>query len=261
MKAELKTITPEIAANMLEANTSNRPLTEVNVAGLVKEMKGGRWKVNGDMIRFSDSNIIIDGQHRLHAVVRSGITIQSWVMDGLPSDVFDTIDVGKRRSAGDTLGCRGEINACRMAAALIMIDKYMTGRVEKSIQYSNTEVEGLLGKYPDVRESLMTTMNGKGLLLPSILDACHYLFSKKDPVMTEGFMEKIFKGVGLEEGDPWYVLRERLLTNSIANAKLSKAFMMALCIKAWNAARQGKRITKLQLNLVDGKMGVFPVVL
>ena len=261
MKAELKTITPEIAAKMLEANTSNRPLTEANVAGLVKEMKGGRWKVNGDMIRFSDSNIIIDGQHRLYAVVRSGITIQSWVMDGLPSDVFDTIDVGKRRSAGDTLGCRGEKNACRMAAALIMIDKYMTGRVEKSVQYSNTEVEGLLGKYPDVRESLMTTMNGKGLLLPSVLDSCHYLFSKKDPVMTEVFMEKILKGVGLEEGDPWYVLRERLLTNSIANAKLSKAFMMALCIKAWNAARQGKRITKLQLNLVDGKMGVFPVVL
>jgi len=261
MKAELKTITPEIAAEMLEANKSNRPLTESNVAGLVKEIKGGRWKVNGDMIRFSDSNIIIDGQHRLHAVVRSGITIQSWVMNGLPSDVFDTIDVGKRRSAADTLGCRGEKNACRMGAALIMIDKYMTGRVEKSVQYSNTEVEVLLGKYPDVRKSLMIMINGKSLLLPSVLDSCHYLFSKKDPVMTEVFMEKIFKGVGLEEGDPWYVLRERLLTNSIANAKLSKAFMMALCIKAWNAARQGKRITKLQLNLIDGKMAVFPVVL
>jgi len=261
MKPELKTITPEIAAKMLESNTANRPLTEVHVVSLVKEMKGGRWKINGDMIRISVANVIIDGQHRLHAVVRSGITIQSWVMEGLPDDVFDTIDVGKRRSSGDTLGCRGEKNAHRLAAALIMIDKYMTGRVEKSVQYSNTEVEGLLAKYPEVRTSLMTTMNGKGLLLPSVLDCCHYLFSKKDPVMTEVFMEKIFKGVGLEEGDPWYVLRERLLTNSIANAKLSKALMMALCIKAWNAARQGKRITKLQLNLMDGKMSVFPVVL
>ena len=213
------------------------------------------------MIRFSDSKGIIDGQHRLYAVVASGITIQSWVINGLPSDVFDTIDSGKRRSAGDTLGCRGEQYACRMAAALIMIDKYMTGRVEKSVKYSNTEVEGLLAKYCDVRKSLMTAINGKGLLLPSILDSCHYLFSKKDPVMTESFMEKVLKGVGLEENDPCYVLRERLMTNSIANTKLSKAFMMALCIKAWNAARQGKRITKLQLNLVDGKMGVFPVVL
>jgi hypothetical protein len=148
-----------------------------------------------------------------------------------------------------------------MAAALIMIDKYMTGRVEKSIQYSNTEVESLLGKYPDVRESLMTTMSGRGLLLPSVLDSCQYLFKKKDSAMTDIYMDRIFKGVGLEEGDPWYVLRERLLTNSIANAKLSKALMMALCIKAWNAARQGKRITKLQLNLVDGKMNPFPVII
>lgn len=260
MKTELKTITPEIAAEMLKANTMNRPLTESNVATLVKEMKGGRWKINGDMIRLSICNMVIDGQHRLHAVVRSGITIQSWVMEGLPADVFDTIDVGKRRSSGDTLSCRGEQNAHRLGAALVMIDKYMTGRAEKSVTYSNTEVEGLLAKYPDVRKSLMTTKSGKGLLLPSVLDACHYLFSQKDPAMTEVFMERIFKGVGLEEGDPWYVLRERLLVNSLSNTKLSKAFMMALCIKAWNSARQGKRISKLQLNLVDGKMGVFPTV-
>ena len=260
MKAELRTITPEIASEMLECNTRNRPLTEPHVASLVKEMKGGRWKINGDMIRISVDGMILDGQHRLTAVVRSGMTIQSWVIDGLPNDVFDTIDVGKRRSSGDTLVCRGEQNAHRLSAALIMIDKYMTGRVEKTVKYSNTEVEGLLAKYPDVRLSLMTSTNGKGLLLPSVLDACHYLFSKKDPALTEVFMEKIFKGVGLEEGDPFYVLRERLLVNSHSNAKLPKAFVMCLCIKAWNNARQGNKISKLQLNLVDGKMGVFPVV-
>jgi hypothetical protein len=74
------------------------------------------------------------------------------------------------------------------------------------------------------------------------------------------FVQKVLKGVGMEDGDPWYALRERMLINSISNTKLSKALMMALCIKAWNAARQGKRITKLQLNLVDGKMSAFPVI-
>jgi hypothetical protein len=261
MNPKLETITPQIAARLLESNIANRPLTEMHVAFLVKEMRSGRWKVNGDMIRISKRHVIIDGQHRLHAIVKSGITIQSWVMRGLSDDVFDTIDVGKRRSAGDTLGCRGEKNAHRLAAALIIIDKYMTGRVEKSVQYANTEVEGLLLKYPDVRSSVFTGMKGTGLILPSVLDACHYLFSKKDADMAESFLQKVVKGIGLEEGDPWYVLRERLLQNSISSAKLSKALMMALCIKAWNAARQGKRITKLQLNIVDGKMEAFPVML
>ena len=261
MKATLKTITPEIAANMLKLNVSNRPLRESNFLALAKEMRSGRWKVNGDMIRLSDNNIIIDGQHRLQAVVRSGVTIQSWVMEGLPIDVFDTIDVGKRRSAGDTLGCAGEKNACRMAAALILIDKYFSGKVENTIQYTNTDVQSLLQKHPDIRTSLVTTINGKGLLLPSVLDACYYLFSKKDPVLADIFIEKVTKGIGLSIGDPWYVLRERLVANSTANSKLSKALMMALCIKAWNACRQGRNITSLKLNMLDGRMVAFPVVI
>jgi hypothetical protein len=141
-----------------------------------------------------------------------------------------------------------------------MIDKYITGRVEKSVQYTNTEVEGLLVKYPEARKSLMTAARAKGLILPSVLDSCHYLFSQKDPALADVFVQKVLKGVGMEDGDPWYALRERMLINSISNTKLSKALMMALCIKAWNAARQGKRITKLQLNLVDGKMSAFPVI-
>lgn len=260
MKAELRTITPELAKQMLAANTANRPLTESNVLALAKEMKAGRWKVNGDMIRFSNEHVVIDGQHRLHAVVKSGVTIESWVMYDLPSEVFNTIDVGKRRSAGDTLSCRGHINAFRLAAALAMIDKYMTGRADKSVQYSNTEIEGLLEKYPDVSNYMLHKKNGKFLLTPSVFDCCYYLFSKKDPEMANVFVERIFKGIGLEEGDPWYVLRERLLANSISNTKLPKPLLLALCIKAWNAARQGRRVTKLQLNLIDGKMGYFPVI-
>ncbi len=261
MKAELRTITPEIAARMLDANTSNRPITEANIARLTKEIKNGKWKVNGDMIRLSDSNTIIDGQHRLYAVMRSKITIQSWVMTGLPSDVFDTIDLGKRRTSGDTLACRGEQNACRMGAALIMIDKYMTGQVERTVTYSNTEIEGLLLKYPDIRKSIMTSHNGKKLVLPSVLDSCHYLFSKKSTVMTQEFMDKVFKGIGLEVGNPFYALREKLINNSNASAKISKAFEMALCIKAWNAARSGQSIKYLKLDILDGKMKIFPVVL
>lgn len=246
---------------MLKANAINRTVNKGNLDVLVKELKAGRWKVNGDTIRFTEDNILIDGQHRLLAVVRSGITIQTFVTYGLQADVFDSIDVGKRRSGGDTLSCLGEKNARRMSAALVMIDKYMTGRLQKSIVYSNTEIQGLLVKYPDIRITLKTTLNAKGLIVGSALDSCHYLFSKKDPVMTEIFIEKIFKGVGLEEGDPWYVLRERLLTNSMSTAKLSTEFMMALCIKAWNAARQGKQISHLKLNLIDGKLGNFPILL
>ncbi len=138
MKAELKTITPEWAQKTLsEKNSGNRAMNRQHVELLAREMKLGRWKVNGDTICLNGSRLI-DGQHRLAAVVASGVTIDSFVIEGIPCDVFDTKDIGKRRSGGDTLGVRGEKNAYRLAAALVMIDKYMTGRAEKAVTYSNT---------------------------------------------------------------------------------------------------------------------------
>jgi hypothetical protein len=260
MNVELKTITPALAKKLLENNIGNRALTAWHVDELVKEIKAGRWKVNGDMIRIGISGRILDGQHRLTAIIKSGMTIQTWVMEGLADDIFDTIDVGKKRSGGDTLGCLGEKNAYRLTSALILVDKYITGRVEKSLTYSNGEMEELLAKYPEVRDSIQTNVKGKKLILPSVMDACHYLFSRKDPAAANLFMERVLRGSGLEEGEPEYVLREKLVSNSLAKAKLSKAHVFALCIKAWNHSRSGKKIQHLKLNERAGKLIEFPVV-
>ena len=259
MKAELKTITPAIAQTMLEKNTGNRAINRLHVENLAKEMKFGRWKVNGDTICLNASRLI-DGQNRLLAVLLSGVTIQSFVIEGLPSDVFDTKDVGKRRSAGDTLGVQGEINAYRLAATLILVDKYMTGRADKSVGYSNTEIAELLAKYPEARQSLQTSHKTNGLIAPSLLDACHYLFSRKDAVLADEFVEKVIRGTGLEEGKPWYVLRERLMKNSISKAKLSKTYVMALCIKAWNHARAGTKVRILRWREEGDSVEQFPIV-
>ena len=259
MNVKLTTVTPEWAEETLKKNIGNRPLNIQHVDKLAKEMTKGRWKVNGDTICLNGSRVI-DGQHRLHAVMQSGITIETLVVEGLSSDVFDTKDVGKRRSAGDTLGVAGEQNACRLAAALILIDKYFTGRVEKSVSYSNTEMEELLLKYPESRQSIQTSMGTKGLITPSVLDACHYLFSRKDPVLADQFVDKVLRGISLTEGSPWYVLRERLVNNSLSKAKLKKPYLMALCIKAWNHARAGTTVKILKFSQDGANTEDFPIV-
>lgn len=260
MKIELTTITPELAARILEKNIGNRALTAWHVDLLAKEMRSKRWKINGDMIRIGSSGRILDGQHRLSAIIKSGMTIQTWVMEGLPDDIFDTIDVGKKRSGGDTLGCLGEKHAYRLTSALILVDKYMTGRVDRSVSYSNGEVEELLAKYPGMRESIQTNLKGKQLLPPSVVDVCHYLFSCKDRADADRFIERVLRGSGIKEGQPEYVLREKLVSNSLDKAKLSKVQVFALCIKAWNHSRAGRKIAHLKLNERDGKIIEFPIV-
>ena len=260
MKAEIKTITPEWAARILaEKNTNNRNLSQIHVQTIAKEIRQGRWKVNGDTICLNGSQLI-DGQHRLAAVVLSGMAIQSWVIEGLPSDVFDTKDIGKRRSASDTLSVAGYKNTTRLAAVLIFVDKYLRGKSDVSVIYSNTEVERLLNKYPDIDKYILFQFKGPTILPLSIIDSCYYLFSKKDQILADDFIEKVLHGIGLDKGSPWYVLRERLLRNTQSKAKLSRPYLFALCIKAWNSARKGQEIKNLRYREAGDCVERFPII-
>lgn len=260
MKITLQKITPELAALWLENNAGNRAISIAHVDRLKKEIVSGRWKVNGDAIRISKTGRVLDGQHRLTAIVKSGMEIDSLVLYDVDDNVFDTIDIGKRRSAGDTLGCIGEKNSYRLAAALILVDKYHTGTIEKGVTYSNGEILELLEKYPDVRDYIHTVIRGVSLMPPAVIDACHYLFSRKDKTMADAFIQKLLRGSELDARDPVYVLRERLIQNSVSKAKLTKAHLFALCIRAWNHARSGNKINHLKLYEKDGKLTEFPVV-
>lgn len=259
MKCELVTITPQIAEKLLKKNNHNRTLNLRHAEALADEIREGRWKVNGDTICINGETLI-DGQHRLQAVVLSGMPIQSLFVDGLPSDVFNTKDIGKKRSAADTLSVLGKKNSKRLASALVLVDKYFTGRSTKNVRYSNTEVEGLLNKYPDIEGYLLVNTKGRGLIAPAVLDTCYYLFSKKDQELADEFVEKVIKGTGLEEKSPFYLLRERLVANSLSKAKLSREYILALCIKAWNYRRSGSRLRALRWRDKGNTPEAFPVV-
>lgn len=264
LSARFQDITPEWAQKILnDNNIHNRPLANHNVNRLVRAMTRGRWKLNGDTICFGKSGVLLDGQHRLWAVVITGMTIQSLIVEGLDDDVFDTIDTGKRRTGADTLSTGGEVNAKRLSAALGLVDCYMTGRMSyvTRMNYDNDEVRDLLEKYPDARESIQTQSKAKALLSPSLVDACHYLFSRKDPELADEFVEKILRGTGLTDGSPWFALRAKLLQNSLSRAKLSKTYIFALCIKAWNYARTGKQVSSLIWRDRGERPEAFPIII
>lgn len=248
-------ITPADAERMLKLNNGNRPFNKHHVAVLAREMKMGRWKINGDTICLSGTKLI-DGQHRLMAIVESGCTIETLVVDGVAADVFDTKDVGRRRSASDTLAIRGETNTAKLSAALAVIDRYMTSRLTIAVRYTNTEIEELLFKYPCVRASIPKGANTKKLMANSVLIACHYLFAQKDPMMADQFVESLIDGSNLTEGSPVYLLRERLMANALSKSNLPSIYLMAITIKAWNAIRSGTKVRLLKFAEDES----FPVV-
>ena len=262
MKVVETIITPESAARLLHKNKHNRPLSIAHVKLLADEMSSGRWRLNGDTIRMN-GELLIDGQHRLYACVKSNTPFRTLVVEGLSSDVFDTIDTGKNRSAADTLALRGEKNTKCLAASIIFVDQYFRGNLKSRNKYSSSKIEELLNNsYPDIRSSVSfaNRFNLRRMVPKSLFAGLHYLFSKSDENLADWFMECFLKGQGVTDDDPVYILRERMLRNTLSKSKLKNEYIAAIFIKAWNATKSGKKIRALSW-IEEGKTPEqFPVI-
>jgi len=101
-------ITPDLAAQWLEGNVRNRRIDQGYVNCLAEEMAADRWITTHQGIGFDRAGTLIDGQHRLWAVLQSGCTIFSAVSVGLPVESVPNIDGGKGRSIVDRMTLSGK---------------------------------------------------------------------------------------------------------------------------------------------------------
>ena len=130
MKAELMKITPEMAQEMLNSNTINRHVSKNRIDMFADDMKNGGWQLNGETICFNKSGKLINGQHRLMAIIKSGCTVEMVVVTGIEDDVT-LYDRGRNRSASDAITMSG-IYATTYTVALAKL--YLYEQTKKVVQ-------------------------------------------------------------------------------------------------------------------------------
>lgn len=100
----VETITPQIAKTYLKSNSDKqRCVNRAHIDFLTDQILKGQWVVNGDSIRFDGDGNLIDGQHRLNAIIKANMPIESVVIRELPQIAIYTIDKCRVRSVSDTL--------------------------------------------------------------------------------------------------------------------------------------------------------------
>lgn len=107
------TITPDDAMDLLKMNDTgkNRHIKWKKLENYVRAKKNKKWKEkNGDTIRISKTFKLLDGQHKLWAIVISGIPCDYIIATGLDDDVASFIDIGANRSAADITSINGYQN-------------------------------------------------------------------------------------------------------------------------------------------------------
>ena len=225
MKSEVVTITPGIAKEWLLLNSNNRNLSSPTVTQYAKDMLEGKWQANGETIKFSSEGNLIDGQHRLAAIVKSNVSIPMLVVRELPEDSFHSIDIGLRRSSAQILMLSGFKNTASLAAAARWVTVLELGRadgtkVSQSEIFAAIEKHPLLNHYAEFRSGHRFRR-----LLPSCCLAVFVLAAEKfERQKVDQFYLSVLSGEELLQGDPAFVLREKFL-GSIGKIELHRRWL------------------------------------
>jgi hypothetical protein len=90
----IEEINPKRAAELLAMSEGNRKLREGHIDWLCRQITEGCWRLTPQSIAVSASGRLLDGHHRLNAIIRSGKSVLTSVSYGWSEDGLDAIDCG-----------------------------------------------------------------------------------------------------------------------------------------------------------------------
>lgn len=247
--AEVVTITPTDATNWLRCNEHNRPVRKSHVVFLANEMKAGNWQVNGQAIVIAHNEQVLDGQHRLLAIIEAGVPIKTLVVYGITPEAFSTIDTGAVRSAADALFLHfhdySQQIVKAVATAVPWLKQLERGamRTGGGTKVSNTEVIAYAQDHLSMFERAARLQGYPKDNRPLSLGtgtALYEYFARRDEEKADKFFQDLYTGENLERTDVEYILRQTFQKDAQRiTTKLQASIKVRMTIKAWNWRRRG----------------------
>lgn len=249
-EVDVVTVTPQLAAEWLQANRHNRALRKRAIADYARDMAAGKWLQNGEAIKFASDGTLLDGQHRLKAVIEAGIPVVFMVVTGLPLATQETMDAGRKRTTADALALRGEGNATVLAAILRRVWMWDQGDLKFAHNHMPTTAEcaQLLKDRPEIHRSveIAVRVHGSFRYLPqSATGTAHHLFSRISTEDAVWFFARLGDGANLPAGHPVLTLRNRVMADRADRRHVADYRYLAYLIRAWNAVREGRELARI----------------
>jgi len=248
MQAKVEIISLAYAKQLLEQNTKNRPLSVKTVNRYAADMKAGRWNNNGQGIVITPEGELLDGQHRIAAVIQSQTPTAMLVVRGVPKETFVTMDSGKARSLADVLAIEGHGYANTLAAAARIVYNYASGA---NMQETPTKVtlENLIAAHPYGVEAAAAIGRETTKFSRGVLAAVIWLGNERRNLDDEvaQFIDGVVYGERLVKGDARHTLREWLIAQR-ANERhrLGTGETFGAMARAWNAYAAGKELLMIK---------------
>lgn len=262
IQMKIEKVTPAKAATFLKGNDSNRTIRKNAVKRYARDMKAGNWLESGDPIRFNGDGTLLDGQHRLSAIIESGMPQKMIVIRGLDKKSMLAMDTGAKRTFADVLKLQGFKNTNLTAAAIRWCVLYEDPERKVCFdQATNSEMMNWLAANPQITDCVNMVGSNNNVIIKKIrtpLSAIRlYAKNKHD---WDLFVAKLASGLELTEGDPIHALRRYVENISIATHKPLPIIMHACVVKAWNAYMNGQSIRLLGFKAGGSAPEEFPII-
>lgn len=226
MRFEATILTPEQAKKLLEGNHGNRKLDKSKVTQWEAEIIAGRWRMTNETIAIADDGRVVDGQHRLHAVVNANLPIPVVICWNADPNTFGVINVGKMRTGNDIWSIAGHktTNAAAVAKLVYLYENHRTdadwhnrGRVGADLILrwcQENDYMDVISRASYREREFSKQIKGVGSCIGASL-ALTEIYGGPSYSVQHTF-DKVYSPVvtclGLQEGMPCYVLN-RILNN------------------------------------------------
>lgn len=212
MKTQVMQVTPELAQQFLAKNTSNRKIMNTVVSSYVREMKAGFWHETHQGIAFYEDGTLADGQHRLTAIARAGVTVNMVVAFDLKKPAALGIDCGAKKGQADVLVISGENWATKDTVAILSLILF-GGRKKSPTEIKNCASPELLDAVQFACEALAGHVRGignasvRGALALAILNGV-------EKSIVQSFCAVLRSGINRDAGDISVILLRNMLLTS-----------------------------------------------
>lgn len=262
-KPEVIFLTPEIATELLEHNTLNRPLSHAHVQRIADQIISGRWRYNGDTIKVASTGDVLDGQHRLWAVIEAKKPIETIVVYGIEKEAFSTIDtLRKPRSGADVLALAGaERYRNYIASALQWLHRWQHNSIDDfkapKNRVENADIEAAFAENPSMAAAIERAASLRGFVNPSVIGFFYFVLTNRNPDLAERMMATLEEPAGVGINDPFFRLRCYFTAD---RKRRDPVMTIAIAIKAANAAYRKQPVRALSWRKQGSTPEPFPVL-
>ena len=232
----IEAIDPQRATQYLSQNTGNRRISRAHVEALARDLTQDRWMFNAQPICFARSGRLLNGQHRLHAVILAGREIEVPVVRGLDEAAYATYDNHAKRRAdlGDRLDSFGDHALAYAMANLLWQHERKTLSMHNA-KATAAEIQQIVAEHPRLLmlRSFARKMGHFGRA--SVIGYAAYVMERDDAELAARFLAALETGADQRPGHPILALRgamQKLRVN-----KASQSEQLAVMLAGWERCK------------------------